>query len=271
ALDAGIDPIDAYAMATYNPAKHYDMTDRHGLIATGRLANLNFLSSPTNPVPTDVLSKGVWILRDGQSTGAIHEIDWSIIPQFDLSFELTKEDLQFDSKLGIEMINDVITKPYEITSTVPTGDESYLVLLDRNGQWKVNTFIKGFATNVQGFASSYSNTGDLILIGKSKEDIIAAFNEMKRIAGGIILTEKGETVSTLPLPIGGGLSSEPVEQLIEQELALKEKLAERGFAHGDAIYTLLFLQSTHLPYIRITQKGLLDVMKREILVPAETR
>ena len=42
------------------------------------------------------------------------------------------------------------------------------MLLDKNGKWHVNTLIKGFATNVQGFASSYSNTGDVIIIGKTK-------------------------------------------------------------------------------------------------------
>ena len=40
------------------------------------------------------------------------------------------------------------------------------MLVDRNGKWRINTMIKGFATHVKGFASSYSNTGDIILIGK---------------------------------------------------------------------------------------------------------
>ena len=44
---------------------------------------------------------------------------------------------------------------------------------------------------------------------------------------------------------------------MENEMALKAALRERGYKHGDAIYTLFFLQSTHLPYIRITQNGIL--------------
>lgn len=59
--------------------------------------------------------------------------------------------------------------------------------------------------------------------------------------------------------------------LTEKEKALKQALADRGYQLGDAIYTLLFLQSTHLPYIRITPKGIFDVMKNKLLLPAVMR
>ena len=131
--------------------------------------------------------------------------------------------------------------------------------------------IKGFATSVQGFASSYSNTGDIILIGKNHDDMLAAFNEMKRIKGGIVLVEDNEVVASIPLRIGGGLSDEKVEDLIKQEITLKKALHERGYKYGDAIYTLLFLQSTHLPYVRITQRGIFDVMKKSVLFPSFMR
>lgn len=62
-----------------------------------------------------------------------------------------------------------------------------------------------------------------------------------------------------------------MEELIEEEIVLKRELANRGFKHGDAIYTLLFLQSTHLPYVRVTQKGIFDVMKKKVLFPAVMR
>ncbi len=131
--------------------------------------------------------------------------------------------------------------------------------------------IKGFATGVQGFASSYSNTGDILLIGKNKEDMIKAFEEMKAMNGGIVLVEKGEVIADIPLSIGGLLYDGDVLTLAEKEKALKQALAERGYHLGDAIYTLLFLQSTHLPYIRITPKGIFDVMKNKLLLPAVMR
>ncbi|CAM3209614.1 adenine deaminase C-terminal domain-containing protein [Filibacter tadaridae] len=277
ALEAGVEPIDAYLMASYNVARHYDMTDLHGIIATGRYATLNFLEHESNPVPTDVLSKGVWLKREGESTTPFPTRNWSEIPAFAPDFNLHESDFTFIDTTGMAMVNDVITKPYNVTidisdSKLPIGqDESFLMLVDRHGKWRVNTVLKGFDTHVQGFASSYSNTGDIILIGKDKKEMLHAFNEMKRIGGGMVLTEDGETVATLPLPIGGGLSAEPVGKLIVQEMELKKALKNRGYEFGDAVYTFLFLQSTHLPYVRITQLGLYDVMKNEVLIPVTGR
>ncbi len=277
ALDAGVKPIDAYLMASYNVARYYNMSNLHGFIATGRFATMNFLESETNPVPVSVLSKGVWLKRDGERVMDLPKIDWSGLGELELPFDMHDGDFEFSMPFGVEMVNDVITKPYSVSIHIGEDrlssdhDESFLMLVDRQGKWRVNTMIKGFATSVQGFASSYSNTGDIILIGKSRRDMLTAFNEMKRRKGGIVLVEEGEVVADIPLTIGGGLSSESVEVLIEQELALKKALFERGYKYGDAIYTLLFLQSTHLPYVRITQRGIYDVMKKSVLFPSFMR
>ncbi|PID24276.1 adenine deaminase C-terminal domain-containing protein [Sporosarcina sp. P7] len=272
ALDAGVSPIDAYQMASYNVARYYDITDLHSVIATGRFATLNFLENEHNPVPTDVLSKGKWVLRDSTSSDAFKAVDWKALPTYELPYELTDEDFTFSSSIGIQMVNDVITKVYEsdldLTSpTIATGDECYLILLDKNGKWRVNTMLKGFGNNLQGFASSYSNTGDVLLIGQDWQEMKRAFNEIKNIGGGMALAENGEIIETLPLVVAGGLSVQPMEVIIEEELAMRKALGERGYAHGDAIYTLLFLQSIHLPYTRITPVGVLQVMKNELLIP----
>ncbi len=277
ALDAGVEPIDAYQMASYNIARYYDMSDVHGFIATGRFATLNILEDEYHPVPESVLSKGVWLKRDGQKVRTLEGVDFSALPPLNLSFDLTEEDCQFSMPFGIEMLNDVITKPYKVSVHPNQGhlseehDECFLMLVDRKGQWRVNTLIKGFANKLQGFASSYSSTGDIILIGKDIKEMLHAFNVMKEMNGGIVLVENGEVIESIPLPLCGGLSVEPVEHLIQQQNALANALAERGYAHGDAIYTLLFLQSTHLPYVRITQQGIYEVMKKKVLFPSLMR
>ncbi|MGX7596555.1 adenine deaminase C-terminal domain-containing protein [Planococcus plakortidis] len=277
ALDAGVPAIDAYMMASYNVARYYNLTSLHGLIATGRYANLNILDSVDNPVPSGVISKGVWLKRDGEKTRSLDDVDWSVLPELDLDFELTDDDFQFSMPFGVEMVNDVITKPYSVSVDTNVDrlskehGESFLMLIDRHGKWRVNTLIKGFAPGVDGFASSYTNTGDVVLIGKSRKDMWKAFEEVKRLKGGIVLTEDGETVCELPLPIGGIMSDLQMEPLMEQETDLKNALKERGYEHGDAVYTLLFLMATHLPYVRITQKGIYDVMNKTILFPAFMR
>ena len=276
ALEAGVSPIDAYNMATYNVARYYDMSNLHGIIATGRYANINILSDENSPTPEAVLSKGVWLKRDNIDQQAFPAVDLSALEKLTIDFDLTDADFQFSMPIGIEMVNDVITKPYSITTqgkqTLSTDhDESYLMLVDRNGAWRINTMLKGFATHVKGFASSYSNTGDIILIGKSMEDMKCAFQELKKMNGGIVLVEDGQIVTSLPLAYSGSFFDGTVEEVIQLELDLKAALKERGYHYTDAIYTLLFLQSTHLPYIRITPRGIFDVMKNTVMLPSVMR
>src|SRR5690606_17947982 len=137
-------------------ARFYNMTSMHGLIATGRFANINILDDINDPVPSGVISKGVWLKRDGRKVFTLPAIDWSHLPELTLDFELTDDDIQFSMPFGMQMVNDVITKPYSVSLDPNEGvlsddhDESFLVLIDREGKWRVNSLIKGFATNVQG-------------------------------------------------------------------------------------------------------------------------
>jgi adenine deaminase len=277
ALEAGVPPIAAYQMAAYNVAKYYNMTNVHGMIATGRFANLNILQDEFSPTPLSVLSKGVWLKRDGEKVKDLEDVSFEAFNKFTLDLTLTDDDFQFSSPIGIEMVNDVITKPYSVTATYTGNDiekgleESYLVVINRQGNWRINTILRGFDTSIEGFASSYSNAGDIILIGKSIKAMKQAFTKLKEMNGGIVLVENNEVVAQITLPVGGFISDIPMEQIIEQELALKQAVKERGYKHSDVIYTLLFLQSTHLPYIRITQVGLFDVLKNKVLLPSVMR
>lgn len=279
ALENDVPAIDAYHMASYNVARHYNLHHHHGMIATGRVANINFLSNEQEPTPVSVLAKGKWVKKDGQEVYAEPTIDWANygFEPLKLDWDLTERDLQFSMPFGIEMVNDVITKPFSVTMDLAVEDlshnhnESYFMLVDRHGKWRINTIIKGFAKSVSGFASSFSNTGDFIIIGKNKEDMLLAFKRMKEIGGGIVLTENGKVIHEIQLSLSGLISEKELPDLINEEEKLKQLLVERGYPFSDPIYSLLFFSSTHLPYIRITQQGMYDVMNKTILFPTLMR
>ncbi|EPR29869.1 Adenine deaminase [Geobacillus sp. WSUCF1] len=279
AIEHGVPVIDAYAMATINAARHYGIEHLHGSIATGRIAHINFLRSAHDPTPAQVLAKGEWVKRDGEAPPLWPDLEWGQfgIRPLSLPWEVDWDDLQFSMPMGLRMENAVILKPYSVsidTSRDRLGhdhDECFLVLLDRNGRWRVNTMLKGFSSALGGLASSYSNTGDLILIGKHKEDMMLAFRRMKEIGGGIVLAEDGEILFELSLPLGGMMSSLEVDELINEEKTFVRLLRERGYPFEDPVYSLLFLQSTHLPYVRVTQRGIYDVMHKTVLFPSIMR
>ena len=279
ALKQGIPIIDAYKMASFNIAKYYRMDETFGSITPGRLAHINILYEETDPTPLSVLAKGTWLVKDGKEIEQATQIPWE---QYEtdkpfLKMELTEEDLQFSIPVGLKLINNVITNPYavgiDITGAqlpINTAD-AFLVLLDRHGKWRVNSVIHGFTEKLGGLCSSYSTTNDILLIGKKKIDMKLAFDRMQEIGGGIVLAHDGEIIFELPLTIEGVMSVEKMEKVIQADKTLTKLLQEAGFPYDDPVFTLFFLSSTHLPYIRITPEGIIDVIKRDIIVPANMR
>ncbi|MBB5172554.1 adenine deaminase C-terminal domain-containing protein [Texcoconibacillus texcoconensis] len=279
AIDTGIPFEEAISMVTENVARYYGIDEYVGKVAPGRIAHLNMLQSTKDPTPHSVLAKGEWVKKNGQLQGLSYDVNsvGDFNESFALDWSLSEEDLHFSMPVGVEMVNDVILKPYSTMADVTKpclpaeSDECYFMFIDRNGNWTVNTILKGFAKSLYGFASSFSVTGDIILIGKDKRGLLDAFEALKNLGGGMVLLDEDGPVAELPLHIGGMTSDETLETLIEQEKSIVSALKERGYPHDDPIYSLLFFAATHLPYIRITPQGIYDVKKKMVLFPSIMR
>lgn len=280
AIEKGVPIIDAYNMATINVARYYNIESLHGNIAPGRVANINFLTNEKDPTPVSVLAKGKWVKQDGkrylESYRKFSRDKFELEP-LNIDWELTFEDLQFSMPFGIAIENTVITKPYSINIDVSFDEltnskgECFFMFIDRHGKWRINTIVKGFAESLSGLASSFSRTGDIILIGKNKHDMLRAFDRMKELGGGIVIAEKGKIVKEFPLPLKGVMSDKTMEELIAIHKDFGAYMKEKGYRFDDPFHTLLFFSTTHLPYIRITQNGMFDVMKKMVLFPTIMR
>ncbi|PAV28012.1 adenosine deaminase [Virgibacillus profundi] len=276
AIEKGVPLEEAYRMASYNAAKHFHLDEQIGSIAPGRIAHINILQAKDNPHPESVLAKGKWMVKEGTDQEVSSIIDWEKyeigVSTFD--WELDEKDLQFSLPIGLDMVNEVIIKPYAIDTDITMVElpaeknEAFLLLIDRNGKWRVNTTIRGFTNRLGAIASSFSTTGDLVFIGKNKNDMLLAWKRLKAIGGGIVLVDDGEVLLEIPLTLGGIMYNGSMVELIEKEKQLKVILNEHGYSFNDPVYSILFLSSTHLPYIRITQRGIIDVKKKEVLFPA---
>lgn len=279
AIEKGVPLEDAYRMASYNAARHFHLDEQIGSIAPGRIAHINILNEKTNPNPESVLAKGQWVVKDTIVKEYTKMIDWKKydIKPMTFDWDLDEGDLQFSAPVGMEMVNNVIVKPYTIESDISVEDlartngDQFLLLIDRKGKWRVNTAIRGFAKGVGALASSFSASGDLIFIGKNKKDILLSWKRLKEIGGGIVLVNDGEIQAEIPLNLAGLMSDAPLDDIVVREKKLKECLAANGYTFNDPIYNLLFLSAIHLPYIRVTQQGLVDVKNRELLFPATMR
>ncbi|CDQ41715.1 adenine deaminase C-terminal domain-containing protein [Virgibacillus salexigens] len=276
AIKRGIPLEEAYLMGSYNAAKHFRMEEQLGSIAPGRFAHINILDEKDNPHPSSVLAKGKWIVKNGIEQPIEQTINWKEygLEPLDLDWEIGSRELQFSVPIGLEMVSDVIMKPYpiEIDITVEklpdNTSDAFLLMIDRNGKWRVNTTVRGFTKDLGAVASSYSTTGDLVFIGKDKRDIKLAGKRLRELGGGIVLAHNGEIIFELPLALSGMMFHGEMKELIRKETELKEQLTKFGYPFSDPVYSIFFLSSTHLPYVRITPQGIIDVKKKEVLFPA---
>ncbi|WP_430788436.1 adenine deaminase C-terminal domain-containing protein [Virgibacillus flavescens] len=279
AIEKGVPVEDAYSMASFNAAKHFGFENELGSIAPGKVAHINILEDKENPDPASVLASGEWIKKEQKVESLPFKLNWKKhgVGPVEFDWALTENDLQFSIPIGLDLMNDVIMKPYAIGTDVTIerlperNNDAFLLFVDRNGKWRVNTTIRGFTKKLGAIASSYSTTGDIVYIGKSKKDILIASSRLQELGGGIVVAHEGEIIFELPLTLGGIMHDGKMEDLIAQEKELKHILKEFGYLYGDPVYSILFLSATHLPFIRITQRGIIDVKKKEVLFPAIMR
>src|SRR5699024_2596204 len=102
-------------------------------------------------------------------------------------------DLQFSIPVGLKLENDVIMKPYAVNADITAGDlpedtkDAFLLLIDREGKWRVNSVIHGFTEKLGALCRSYTATNDIIIIVKQNKDMLIGWKRVKDIGGRIVL------------------------------------------------------------------------------------
>ena len=92
-----------------------------------------------------------------------------------------------------------------------------------------------------------------------RSDMAAAVQELARVQGGYTLVRGGQVMDTLPLPVGGLMSSLSADELN----ARLEKMIAQARAMGvsesnDPFITLSFMALPVIPKMRITDMGMFD-------------
>ncbi|WP_018130682.1 adenine deaminase C-terminal domain-containing protein [Effusibacillus pohliae] len=275
AIEAGMDPVTAYQLVTINPATYYGLDGEIGGIAPGRLADVLVLEDLDRPTPAAVLAEGRWAARGGQLLVSWAGIGWEAagLGKLQENWRASESDFSMEAKLPVlRLENPVITRLQtdartEHSPAAPTLSDGVLhaALFARDGSAIVEAKIVGMADRLDALASSYTAAKGILVIGQHPAAMARAVNQVLEIGGGIVMVEDQEILFELEMPILGGMSTQDMEHLIERAQTFEKLLRERGHAHYDPIYTLLFLSSTHLPEVRLTPEGVLHVKSREIL------
>jgi adenine deaminase len=126
--------------------------------------------------------------------------------------------------------------------------------------------VKGFGLKRGTLASSIAHDShNIVAVGTRDEDIYVAIKEIERLQGGLVIAADGEVLCSLPLPIAGLLSQEPLEVVVDKFEKLQGIARDLGTNLGDPFATLSFLALPVIPELRLTDLGLVDVNAFKLL------
>lgn len=146
------------------------------------------------------------------------------------------------------------------------NDVIKIVVLDRYGKENLSmAFVKGFGLKRGAIASSVAHDShNIIAIGTNDEDIYMAVNIVIKNGGFAISHKKAhEKVKKLELPIAGLMTDEPPEKARKKMEELKANMEELGCRN--ALDVLPFLSLLVIPEIKISDRGLFDVMEQKFI------
>jgi adenine deaminase len=126
--------------------------------------------------------------------------------------------------------------------------------------------VTGFGLKRGALASSIAHDShNIVAVGTSDEDILAAVREVERLQGGLVAAAGGKVLASLGLPIAGLLSAEPLETVVAGLERLEKVARELGTTLPSPFATLSFLALPVIPELRLTDLGLVDVNEFKLI------
>jgi adenine deaminase len=285
AVEFGVPVMKALQMVTINAATYLKQDDYIGGLAPGKKADILLLPDLVSFRPEMVIAGGEIVAENGQLLAEMPEMNWNqYLNREPFAFSksaLENQELyryphpsEMTSVPVIYFKSNVITERKE--TILPStngyvdldGHEGLLqaVLIDRNGNWATKGILERFAGNLDGMASTYNTTTELLVIGKTPSAMAKAAMRVHEMGGGIAIVDKDEIILEIPLPLAGVMTTDPsFSRAVMEYDQLLSTVKERGFPFHDILYTLLFLTCDFLPGLRLVPNGLYDVKRDEIV------
>jgi len=274
AILRGLDPVRAIQMATINTAEYFKL-DRLGAIAPGYRANLIVIDDLSRFNIGMVFYQGRLVARDGKPLFPSYQpvgkklTDTVNIKPFGI--EALRLPASGETGLVIEVVpGQIITRKRREKVKVVDGtvvpdterDILKLVVVERHkATGNIGRgLVTGFGLKRGALASSVAHDShNIVAVGTSDEDILAAVAEIERLRGGLVATAGGKVLASVALPIAGLLSDEPLEVVVNRLEKLEQVAADLGTTLPSPFSTLSFLALPVIPELRLTDLGLVDV------------
>ncbi|MAU00365.1 MAG: adenine deaminase [Anaerolineaceae bacterium] len=288
AIAQGLKPITAIQMATLNTAQHFGVEKDIGSITPGRYADI-VLSNDLVTLPIEmVIANGEVVAENGRLTTDLPPYSY---PDFakgtvKLGKSLTADSFDIHAPTGKKTAkvrtigvveNQAPTRAEERVLPVADGlvqldtrlDVAQIALVERHQATGgvVNGFVAGFGFNNRcAVASTVAHDSHhMIVVGTSKSNMALAANRLGEVGGGVVVFKDDEEIALVELPIAGLMSNERAEIVAEKAARMVQAMAECGCTLNNAYMQLSLLALVVIPDLRISDLGLVDVNKFEVV------
>ncbi|WP_254544728.1 adenine deaminase [Halomarina pelagica] len=276
AIDEGVDPVEVVQMATLNTAESYDLP--FGRLKPGTPADLVLLDDLNSWDVAHVIVDGEMDPTAKNRTGTTNLADDTVkfdpVSGRDLVITAADDDGETIPVRVIDAVGGLQTDPMRATVSVEAGalvppvDEDILSLtvIERHGRdgGIGRGFVHGLGLHRGAIGSTIAHDAhNCVVAGADRDSMARVANHLRDIGGGIAAfdPEAAEMVS-LPLPVAGLMSDEPIEVVAEQYENVEAFVTDLGLV-DNGLMELSFLALEVIPTYRLTNKGLVDVEAAE--------
>ena len=279
AISRGLDPVRAIQMATINPAEYFRLHDR-GAIAPGYMANFITITDLSKLEIDAVFYRGRPVGKQGKPLFLPPPVTLELRDTVRIksptarSLKITASGETYPV-IEITPGQIVTRKAVENVKVVDGAvvsdvdrDILKLVVVERHrasGNIGV-ALVKGFGLKKGALASSVAHDShNIIAVGTDDFDILKAIEEIKTLQGGLVVCANLEVLASLPLPIAGLLSPEPLATVVSQYENVDKAAASLGNLPPSPFAILSFLALPVIPELRLTDLGLVDVNEFKLI------
>ena len=281
AVRLGLDPLTAVQLVTLNPAEYFGLKDR-GAVAPGYNADLVVLDNLEHFNVNSVYKNGGLVMDSGKQVNFSVQKKASYFRPGPLNMRpLTARDLSIAHSGGKARI--IETVPGQILTRLVIeeikSDNGFVVsdveadilkicVVERHkaGGRIGKGLVRGFGLKRGAMASSVAHDShNVIAVGVSDKEMIAAVEAVRLMGGGLVVASEGKIPVKVPLEIGGLMSTHSIVKLVQQLEKVKQAAAQLGCLADEPFMALSFLALPVVPELKLTDRGLVDVNRFEIV------
>jgi adenine deaminase len=273
AVEHGLRPEDALVMATLHPAQYHGLRYL-GAIAPGYQADILLLDDLRTFKPRLVLKRGAEPVYRPVETPEWVRQSVNIAPIDETTFEVPGSARHIrvmgivpgQLVTGCELMEPT-ARDGRLVADVARDLVKIAVVERHHATGRVGV---GFATNVGlkrgAFASTVAHDAhNIVVLGVDDADMTHCVRRLAEIGGGIVVVEGGEVKGELRLPVAGLMSDAPLAEVHSRLAAMELVLRANGVAWEAPFMCLSFLALSVIPELKITDRGLVDVSRAQLV------